>query len=56
MYIPDLYVENKVPLSFVWHFHDMTCMDFIVQKFQRHLLTTAALFLLLDELLVYKKY
>ncbi len=23
-----LYVENKVPLGFLWHFQDMYCVDF----------------------------
>ena len=28
-YIPRLYVENKVPLGFLWHFQDMHCVDFV---------------------------
>ena len=28
-YIPCLYVENKVPLGFLWHFQDMRCVALI---------------------------
>ena len=28
-YIPRLYVENKVPLAFLWHFQRMYCVDFV---------------------------
>ena len=28
-YIPRLYVENMLPLSFLWRFQDMYCVDFI---------------------------
>ena len=28
-YILRLYVENKVPLGFLWHFQDMHCLAFI---------------------------
>ena len=27
--IPPLYVENKVSLSFLWHFLNMYCVDFV---------------------------
>ena len=45
-YIPGLYVENKVLLSFPWHFQDMHCVKTLynVQKFWQHLLTTTVFF------------
>ena len=29
IYVLGLYIENKVPLGFQWHFHDNLCMDFV---------------------------
>ena len=28
-YIPHLYVENKMPLGFLWRFQDMHCVAFV---------------------------
>ena len=36
-FIPRLYVENTVPLSFLWRSQDIHCVDF-VQRFWRHFL------------------
>ena len=45
-YIPPLYVENKVPLGFLWRLPRYALCGFrwrcFVQKFWRHLLTTSA--------------
>ena len=29
IYIPGLYVKNKMPLGFPWHFQGMYCVDFV---------------------------
>ena len=47
-YIPSLYIENKVPLGFLWHFQHMHCACAdgfcFVQKFWRDLLLTTTAF------------
>ena len=48
-YIPRLYIENKMPLNFLWHFLYIYCMcgffqKHFVQKIWWHLLITLAFF------------
>ena len=40
-YIPRLYVENKVPLSFLWRSQDMYCVDFVENALFKVLVTFA---------------